>query len=99
MYSSRYMAQFLVVGEDEDDGKLGHAVAQGYPDNYIKAWTGAYLVSDESAVAQQVSAKLGVVGGGIGRVLIVTIGGYAGWAPKTVWEWLAVKGTPHVPSA
>ncbi len=86
------MAQFVVAGDN--DSRLGAAVAHTYPEDHIKVWTGLYLVSAE-ATAQQVSERLGVTNGQIGRAVVTSINGYFGYAPKNVWEWLAVKGTPR----
>lgn len=93
MYSSRYMAQFVVAAVN--DASVGSAIQAAYPNNHIKVWDGLWLVSDEVATAQEVSSKLGATDGRHGRVVITSINGYYGWAPKDIWEWLAVKGTPR----
>jgi len=92
MYSSRYMAQFVVTGRD--DTKLGPAIQATYPNDHIKVWEGLWLVSDEAATAQEVCKKLNATEGALGTVIVTSINGYYGYAPKNVWEWLAVKGTP-----
>jgi hypothetical protein len=92
MYSSRYMAQFVVAGRDEE--KLAPAIEQAYPNDSIKVWTGLWLVSDESSTAQEVCTKLDTASGRRGSVIVTSINGYYGFASKNIWEWLAVKGTP-----
>lgn len=86
------MAQFVVTGRDEE--RLAPAIAEAYPDDHIKVWDGLWLVSDDGATAQQVCQKLGATEGQRGSVIVTSINGYYGYAPKNVWEWLAVKGTP-----
>jgi hypothetical protein len=86
------MAQFAVICKEDEKASL--AITGAYPSDSIKAWPGLWFVSDEAATAQQVSTKLGTANGGMGTVIVLSISGYHGFAPKNIWEWLAVKGTP-----
>ena len=92
LYSSRYMAQFVVAMPDES--RLQAAIQQVYPNDHLKLWGGLWLVSDEYATAQQVCVKLGAHDGTKGTILVTSVNGYWGHASKNIWEWLAVKGTP-----
>lgn len=92
MYSSRYMAQFVVAAKEE--ARLAPVVASVYPNDNLKVWTGIWLVSDEGVTAQDVCRKLGANEGQYGSVIVTLIGGYYGYAGKNIWEWLTVKGTP-----
>jgi hypothetical protein len=85
------MPEYLVTGEN--DAALAKAVQETYPNDHIKAWDGCWIVSDNNLIAKQVSEKIGVTGGSIGKAMVVAIAGYSGWAPKTVWEWLRVRGS------
>lgn len=85
------MAQFVVAAQDE--AKIAPAIQAIYPSDHIKVWDGLWLVSDESATAEQVSDKLGIRNGARGLAIVASINGYYGYASKNVWEWLAVKGT------
>jgi hypothetical protein len=88
------MAQFMVAAKEY--AKFAPVIAAVYQENSIKLWDGVWLVSDDTATAQQVAIKLnGTAEGNLGTVIITSINGYYGYAPKNVWEWLAVKGTPR----
>ena len=92
MYSSTYMAQFVVVARD--DSKIGPVLAEIYPNDHMQVWAGVWLVSDDAVTAQQVADKLKISDGVSGSAIVVSMNGYWGFAPKNVWEWLTVKGAP-----
>ena len=93
------MALFLAVSPEENEA-LTAAVEQVYPTSNFKVGPGQYFISAVRTTTTQVSERLGLPGGGRGRVLVVHVLNYTGWHSKNLWEWLAVQSAvPEPPPA
>ncbi len=69
------------------NGKIGPAIEAQFPNQYVQAWQGHWLVS-ASGTAKEVGDKLNVADGSVGTVIIVSVANYWGRANPEVWEWL-----------
>jgi hypothetical protein len=91
------MTLFAAIAPQADE-RLDNAVKAhfGEEDRYLVA-PGQYILFAPNLTSQQVSEKLGVPGGGIGRVLILRASNYTGWHARDMWEWMASRSAPPVP--
>lgn len=80
------MTIFAIMGLNGLD-KLGAAISQKYPADSIKVSPTQWFIVD-SSTTKEVSEKLGITSGTAGDAVVVSISGYWGRAPNTVWEWL-----------
>lgn len=83
------MAIFAVIATT-DNQKLGPSIAKVFPENHLQINTQSWLVSLDGT-SQELSDKLGVTDGSHGSAVIVSISGYYGRAPTTIWEWMKAK--------
>jgi hypothetical protein len=77
-----------------DNEPLGAVVAEKFPDGWFKIAPGQYLISTAKLTTAQVSERLGIPGGSLGRVIIMHIVNYTGWHSKDMWEWLSAQTKP-----
>jgi len=63
-----------------------------YPNDHFPLGPGKWLVVSDG-IAKNVSDKLGLADGTAGIVAVFAISGYYGFAPNSIWEWLAQKFT------
>jgi hypothetical protein len=80
------MAIFAVVSLDQDI-RLGGVVVREFPTSHFAVAHGHWLVA-HSGTATEIGTKLGTSAGSVGQVVIYNIGGYYGYAPNPVWEWI-----------
>jgi hypothetical protein len=87
------MAIFAVVAVQYDD-RLRIAVEREYAQRVSVAHGHWLIVSP--GTAQEVATKLGTPNGSVGQVIIYNVGGYFGFAPTNIWEWLKSNGSNPV---
>lgn len=92
------MAIFAVLSP-EPNAKLETAVRDAFPDSFYKITPAQFLVSAPKLTTNQVSEKLSVTGGGVGRALIIRFSSYTGWHSKDMWEWIGNQTSPTLPSS
>ena len=88
------MAIYIVLSESNNPG-LGKQIAELYPDDRsFKLNEQQWLIVDDK-LANTISQDLNLAEGGAGgRTVIFRIAsGGVGWHRKSLWEWLALKGT------
>lgn len=88
------MAIFAIMAPP-DNGAIAKAIAKEFPQDNYQVGPGQWLVAIEGRTAQQISEKLGIPGGGVGRAVVVSVGNYHGWHATDLWEWLKVKMGAH----
>lgn len=81
------MAVFAIVALDAPSSELETSVHKNYRDGFLKVAEGHWLISAQGT-AESVGVTLGVKDGKIGRAMIYNVGGYYGWAPTNIWEWV-----------
>jgi hypothetical protein len=93
------MTVFAVIAPEFNE-QLDKAVKSVFADHYYQITPGQYLVSAERASTSQIVDRLGVVGGELGRVLIMRMGTFNGWHAKDMWDWIAAQlpSLPTLPS-
>ncbi len=81
------MAVFAVIAATNAD-KLQAAVIAQYGANHFQFSPSAWFVPD-NGTTQDVATKLGLTGGAVGALGVVTkIGAYSGWASAAAWTFL-----------
>jgi hypothetical protein len=86
------MPIFAVMGLNEP-AILGSKVAERFPDNYFTIAPDKWFVAAPGVTASTVAAMLGMSKDEKIFGLVITVGGYYGWASSELWEWLKTKGT------
>jgi len=82
------MAIFALIPlEDTAATKLGEVLERDFAGKYFRVGTDHWLLS-ANGTTQEISAKLGITAAQVGQVIVYNIGGYFGYAPQNVWEWL-----------
>lgn len=81
------MAVFAVIALDADAKKLETAIEMNFGTAFFKIADGHWLIST-NGTAESIGIKLGIKDGGAGRAIIYNLGGYYGFAPTNIWEWL-----------
>ena len=89
------MTIYAAISDGEND-PLGVAIAAQFPDSWFKIAPGQFLISTPKLTTIQVSERLGVPGGSVGRVIILHVSNYTGWHSKDMWEWLTAQTKPPV---
>ena len=72
---------------------LETAIAKSYAAANHRISQTAWLVADVGVTTEEVCQKLGVKSGGISGTVVFKIENYYGYASKSIWEWLKVKGS------
>ena len=85
------MQTFSVISLEANQN-LGAKVAEVYPDSFMRINDNTWLVADSGRTTKDVCDRLGATNGEFGSVVVFLIESYFGWASKTIWEWLHVKG-------
>jgi hypothetical protein len=67
--------------------KLGEVLERQFPGKHFKVGSDHWLLSANSTT-QDISGALGITTGKVGQVIVYNIGGYFGYVPQNVWEWL-----------
>ena len=80
---------FAVLGVKRP-AALGRKIAELYPDDHILVQPGEWLIAS-SGTAQSLSDKLGITDASVSAALVVTVAGYFGRKPPTLWEWIKTK--------
>jgi hypothetical protein len=92
-YDVATMPVFAVVSLSDSNETLNTRVKEQFPNDHYVLASGRWLVAGEG-IAKEISDKLGTAAS-VGTLFAVfAIGGYFGWAPNTVWEWMALKTLP-----
>jgi hypothetical protein len=78
-----------------DNELLGPAVEAQFPESNFMVADGQYLISTPRLTTNQVSQRLGVPGGALGKVIVMHVANYTGWHSKDMWEWLAAQAKPN----
>jgi hypothetical protein len=76
--------------------KLSEVLEQQFPGKYFKVGSDHWLLSANSTT-QDISGTLGITTGKVGQVIVYNVGGYFGYVPPNVWEWLRSNTTIRAP--
>jgi hypothetical protein len=88
------MAIFALIPLDEAATfKLGEVLERKFPGKYYKVGSDHWLLTANSTT-QDISGALGITTAQVGQVIVYNIGGYFGYVPQNVWEWLRSNITP-----
>jgi hypothetical protein len=71
--------------------KLESAVASTFADAHFKVAPTQFLVAASGMTAKEVSDKLNVTNGEMGKALVVSFGNYYGRHSTDLWEWIKAK--------
>ncbi|HCC56667.1 MAG TPA: hypothetical protein DEQ47_05295 [Solibacterales bacterium] len=85
------MSVFVVLSPGPNP-VLESTIHEKFADDYMLVSEGQWLVAGDG-IAKDISDKLGITAGTAGHAIVITIGGYFGYANNAVWEWLALKLT------
>jgi hypothetical protein len=89
------MAIFAVIPLDPNaHAKLGAVLEKEFSGKYFSVGSDHWLLS-ANGTAQEISNKLGITTAPFqaGQAVVYTVGGYFGYAPQPVWEWLRINIT------
>ena len=75
-----------------DTTVLATNIKTDFPDDHYEVDTDKWLVSATGATAKDIALKLGMERTQKISGLVITVGGYHGYASKDIWEWLKAKG-------
>jgi hypothetical protein len=82
------MAIFAVIPLDQvPNAALEAAIKREFPDKNFRIGPDHWLVS-ANGTAQEISGKLGITDAKVGQAIVYNVGGYFGYAPQNIWEWL-----------
>ena len=87
------MSAFALICTNPTNPALDAKVAETYPNDSYRVSPTVWLVADKGVTTQGVCKKLNIQENGIDSVIAIKVDSYWGRAPKTVWEWLSVKGS------
>jgi len=79
------MAVFMVVPTSEVE-KVKATVGRHFADQSLELPRGEHLVRF-NGTSRQLSDQLGISDGSMGGAVVVSLGGYFGYAPNEIWEW------------
>lgn len=83
------MSVFVVFSPGPNPA-LEATIQEKFVDDYMVVSEGQWLVAGDG-IAKDISDKLGISTGAVGNAIVVTVGGYFGYANNVIWEWLALK--------
>jgi hypothetical protein len=89
------MAIFAVIAPG-DAPELKAAITEHFPDRFYEIAPGQFFISVRKLTTAQVSDKLGLPKGQLGRGMVLHITNWNGWHSKNVWEWLAVQNKADI---
>ena len=82
------MAIFAVIPLDQaPNAALVAAIEREFPGKNLKVGLDHWLIS-ANGTAQEISGKLGITTAQVGQAVVYNVGGYFGYAPQNIWEWL-----------
>ena len=84
------MAIFVVLGLGETTA-LTSNIKNSFPDDYYEVDQDKWLVSTVGTTAKDIALKLGMDRTQKISGMVITFGGYYGFASKDIWEWLKAK--------
>jgi hypothetical protein len=84
------MAIFAVMGLG-DLTALSTNIEREFPGEHYTIDTDKWLISATGQTAREIGFKIGMNPDQKVLGLIVTFGGYHGWASKEIWEWIKAK--------
>ena len=89
-YDVAVMAVFAIISLGENAEALDAKIKESFPaENFFFLAGGRWLVVGDG-IAKDISDRLGT-SAIVGLFAVFAVSGYFGWAPNTVWEWLALK--------
>ena len=88
------MQIFAVIAPSES-AALKAAIEANYKDRYFEVAPGQFFVSAPKATTQQVSEKLTLPQGELGRAMVLHVVNWNGWHFKNLWEWLAAQSSDN----
>jgi hypothetical protein len=81
------MAIFAIIALHPNQSEpLAAAVEREFSEKFFKVAQGHWLVN-AAGTAQQIAGKLDLQGSS-GQAIVYNVGGYFGYAPHPIWEWL-----------
>ena len=86
------MPIFAVMGL-EDPTALAGKVKEQFPNDHYAVDSDKWFVVANGKTASAVAQQLGMAKAEGLSGIVVTVGGYNGFASTDIWEWLKVKGT------
>lgn len=86
----------FVVMADADTPELQAKIEAVFPHDFISVADRQWLVSAD-VTAQELSDRLDITHGAMGRVFIGALSSYYGRHSTHIWEWIRIKweGGPH----
>jgi hypothetical protein len=90
------MTIFAVIAPG-DSPELKASIAEQYSDNYYEVAPGQFLISARKTTTAQVSEKIGLPKGQLGRAMVLHVTNWNGWHSKNVWEWLTAQNKADIP--
>lgn len=84
------MSIFALLCDLPNEG-IEPSLAAAFPDRWYKIASGQYFISTGRLTAKQVSIKLGLPDGKLGRAVVLSVSNYSGWHSKDMWTWLNVQ--------
>jgi hypothetical protein len=88
-YDVAVMAVFTIIALGDNTEALDARIPAAFPNEHLFLAKGRWLVVGDG-IAKDISEKVGT-STTVGLFTVFAISGYFGWAPNTVWEWLALK--------
>jgi hypothetical protein len=82
------MALFAIFALRDVASQVDIAVQQKFSEAAYKIEAGKWIVESEASTAKEVTTILGLAGT---WHIVLTIGGYFGYAQSDMWEWIAAK--------
>jgi len=87
------MTIFAVVALDQTaSAALATEVATKFQGKSFQVAPGHFLIN-APGTAQDISVQLSIHEGRIGHAIVYNVGGYYGYGPNTIWEWLRANMT------
>lgn len=84
------MAIFAIIGAGENPA-LQSAVAREFRSESYQIGQGQWIVSADGMTAKEISERLGIPSGKLGRAIVVSVQNYHGWHATDLWEWIKVR--------
>jgi len=84
------MAIFAVIGLG-DATALAGKIENNFPDDYYAIERDKWFLVADGVTAKNITERLGINKTGGIRGIVITVGGYNGFASGDMWEWLRVK--------
>ena len=86
------MAIYAAISSGENSA-LETAITREFGQSFYKVAAGQYLISAKKTTTKAVADKLGILGGGLGKVILFRVLNYKGWHSKDIWEWLTSQNS------